>query len=76
MISYRLYTEQKLDRENGVYGTYGISVCRGFSVIRVIEDISLDKDKVISLIDTFNKEHLSPAHLDEAIENFLYDFEV
>lgn len=76
MISYELYAEQQYDRENGAYETYGISVYRGDSVIRVIGDISLDKEKVEALISVMNTGKLSPSHLDEAVENFLYDFEV
>lgn len=76
MIIYKLYAERQSDREHGTYTTYGISVCRGDSVIRVIHDISLDQEKVTDLIDLFNQERLSPSHLDEAIENFLYGFEV
>ena len=76
MIIYKLYTERQSDREHGTYTTYGISVCRGDSVVRVIPDISLDQEKVTALIEAFNQERLSPAHLDEAIESFLYDFEV
>ena len=76
VISYELYAEQQYDRENGAYETYGISVYRGDSVIRVIGDISLDKEKVEALISVMNTGKLSPSHLDEAVENFLYDFEV
>ena len=76
VISYELYTEHQYDRESGAYETYGISVYRGDSVIRVIGDISLDRVKLEALIESFNQERLSPVHLDEAIENFLYCFEV
>ena len=76
MIVYKLITEMIVDRENGSYTACGISVYRGDSVIRTIADISPDREKVESLIDLFNREQLSPTQLDEAVENFLYDFEV
>ena len=76
MIYYELLIRRKYDNTYGTYDAYGISVCRGDSVIRVIEDISPDREKVAALAGLFNQERLSPSQLDEAIENFLYDFEV
>lgn len=76
VILYKLFAERQSDREHGAYTTYGISVCRDSSVVRVIGDITVDRDKAEALIDLFNQERLSPAQLDEAVENFLYDFEV
>ena len=76
MITYKLRAEPKQDPVLGEYKTYGIAVEQEDTVIRVIEDISPDQEKVGRLIGLFNSERLSPSQLDEAVENFLYDFEV
>ena len=76
MILYELCAQQSCDDAAGQYTTYGIAVSDGGRIIRVIGDISLEREKVASLVGRFNRERLCPAHLDEMIENFLYDFEV
>ena len=74
MIQYDLQIGHAYNSEYGAYVTYGVTVyCRG-KVVCTVEDISLDMKKVEQLIKVFNEEQLSPAHLDEAIENYLYDF--
>ena len=76
MIRYELLAQRLDDSEYGSVLTYGVTVLDHGEIIRSVEDISLDKEKVGALITRFNQERLSPVHLDEAIENFLYDFEV
>lgn len=76
MIRYKLHTKQVHNDEYGTYKAYGVTAsCRG-KVICTIEDISLDKRKIEELVRVCNREHLSPSHLAETIENFLYDFDV
>lgn len=74
MIQYDLQIGHAYNSEYGVYVTYGVTAFNRGKVICTIEDISLDKNKVEQLVKLFNEEQLSPAHLDEAIENYLYDF--
>ncbi len=75
MIKYAWFPEIKSDGEGGHYHTYGIAVySRGHR--RMISDVSTEKDKIISLVSSFNDEKLELGQVDEAIENFLYDFEV
>lgn len=76
MIHYELHKTQAFNDCCGQYETFGITVFDRGQIICAIEDISLDRDKVKTLVDRFNREHLSPAQLEEAVENFLYDFEV
>lgn len=76
MIRYELQTGHLYNSEYGSYESYGVIASRGGRIICVIEDISLDRDKVEELVKRFNEGQLSPAHLEEVIENFLYDFEV
>lgn len=76
MAAYKLFTEHKQDPELGEYDAYGIAVIQGDTVIKVIDDISPDQEKVGRLIGIFNQEKLSPSQVDEAVENFLYDFNV
>lgn len=76
MIHYNTQVRQLYDNTYGTYQSYGITVSRGGKIIREIVDISTDEEKVNALVELYNKEQLSPAHLDEAIESFLYDFKV
>ena len=74
MIQYDLQIGHAYNSEYGAYVTYGVTAYFRGKVVCTGEDISLDMKKVEQLIKVFNEEQLSPAHLDEAIENYLYDF--
>ncbi len=74
MIQYDLQIGHAYNSEYGAYVTYGVTAYFRGKVFCTIEDISLDKNKVEQLVKYFNEEQLSPAHLEEAIENYLYDF--
>ena len=51
--------------------TYGIT-CNDL----IIKDISIDKQKVETLIDLCNKNQVSPIHLEDIIDDFLVDLKV
>ena len=74
MIQYDLQIEHAYNSEYGAYVTYGVTAYFRGKVVCTVEDISLDKNKVEQLVKCFNEEQLSPAHLEEEIENYLYDF--
>lgn len=74
MAQYELKIGHAYNDEYGAYVTYGVTASHRGKAIRTIEDISLDKKKVEQLVKLFNEEQLSPAQLEEAIENYLYDF--
>lgn len=76
MIQYKVQKEQAYNSACGQYDTYGVAVYEDGMLLSAVEDISLDKDKVAALADRFNRDQLSPAHLEEMIETFLYDFEI
>lgn len=76
MISYKRFSEQMQSDERGTYETYGIIAESADEVVRTIHDLSPDGDKVQALVEIFNEGRLSVDHLDIAVENFLYDFEV
>ena len=74
MTEYKLFEESKYNRLCGFYITYGIIVFEDGLHTRTISDISVNKEKVEQLISAFNELELSPRHLNEAVEDFLYDF--
>lgn len=76
MVEYKLFIKNKYDKIYGFYETYGIIALKNKVNIRIIGDISLDKDKVEALVNKFNKEHLEIEHLSQMVEEFLYDFTV
>ena len=51
--------------------TYGIT-CNDL----IIKDVSIDKQKVETLIDLCNKNQVSPIHLEDIIDDFLVDLQV
>ena len=72
MTEYRLHVQSVYDRADG----YGISVVENGAVLRIVRDVSLDREMVEALVGCFNRYGLEPEHLDQAIEDFLYDFTV
>ncbi len=75
MVEYKLNkkTVSGADGKNRI--AYGISVCSGSTDIRTVSDISDDKLAVEKLIKDFNDYELDICHLEQAIEDFLYDLE-
>ena len=76
MNHYELFFEYKTDSAIGLYGTYGIAAFLDGKLVRIIDDVSCDREKVKALTDSFNQHHLEIEHLSQAVEEFLYDFEV
>ncbi len=76
MKEYRLFVQTMYDRSVGFYETYGVAVFDDGEMSRVVRDVSVERDKVEALVARFNREHLEPEHLGQAIEEFLFDFEV
>lgn len=75
MIKYAWFPEIKYDKELGHYHTYGIAAFDGKKK-RMISDVSTDKEAVCALVSNFNSGRLGLEHIDEAVENFLYDHNV
>lgn len=76
MTEYRLFIQNEYDRACGYYHTYGISVFEDGRLTRIIKDVSLEREKVERLINAFNDGELDSAHLNQAVEEFLLDFEM
>ncbi len=73
MEKYKLITQNLMNEEGKSYTTYGIKLTCGKN-IRTFNDISTDKASIEKLIHKFNTYNLSQLHIEDAIENFLYDF--
>ena len=56
--------------------SYGIMLSVDDTPIRVIGDISCDRDEIERLTRVFNEEELDPVHLDQAVEDFLIDHRI
>ena len=72
MVEYKLFIQKKYINSSSHYNTYGIIVFENGRHIRTVKDVSVNKEAVIDLIDTFNKYGLELCHLNQAIEDFLY----
>ena len=75
-MRYLLYSDTKVLEEYGSYTAYGIEAVRHGRTVCIIGDISPDRDKMLRLIQRFNEEKLALSHLEQAVEDFLYDFQV
>ena len=75
MKEYRLFAQSMYDRVVGHYETFGVSVFEDGVMIRIVRDVSPDRKRVEALVSEFNREHLEPVHLDQAIEDFLLDYD-
>lgn len=71
MSKYKL-SVHKTTHEGRIITTFGVKFTHK-NQIRDIADISTDKVLIEQLIEKFNKYNLSVDHIDEAVENFLYD---
>ncbi len=69
---YRLY-EGQYRIEDQMYVGYGISIFDTDSgkELLCIEDITISKEKITSLIKQCNEKGLSPIHIYDVIEDFL-----
>lgn len=75
MTEYRLFVHNNYDRACGFYHTYGVSVFEDGRLTRIVKDISPDREKIERLIAAFNEGGLDAVHLNQAVEEFLLDFE-
>ena len=75
MTRYGMFAEQKQNSGSGYYDTFGIVISERGEAVGFVHDVCADEEKLSDFITLLNTEHLDPVHLDEAIENFLYDFE-
>ncbi|MDO5331073.1 MAG: DUF6514 family protein [Bacillota bacterium] len=57
--------------EEQEYKSYGIACTDNETVRTFIEDVSVDEKAVKKLVNLFNKLHLDPVQLKEAIEDSL-----
>ena len=73
MTEYKLFLQKEYDRTVGFYDSYGISVFENGVLTRIVRDISLDRKAVERMIYVFNEEQLDTVHLNQAVEEFLYD---
>lgn len=76
MTEYRVFSERRYDRESGEYEAFGVAAVESDEVVISVRDISDDRDKVCALAALFNEERLSPLHLENVVEDFLYDQKV
>ena len=71
-MSYYVY----LSDNRGDIDCYGIAYKTDKGETTVIEDITSDKKSIERLVNVFNSESLDPVHLDQAVEDYLIDFDI
>lgn len=68
---YQINESTLITEEGERFKTYGVS----YDAV-VIRDVSINKSKVLSLINKCNTYKLSPVHIYDIIDDFLVDFEI
>ncbi|MBQ8538053.1 MAG: hypothetical protein IJ433_00195 [Ruminococcus sp.] len=76
MVEYKIQTQTITLNDNQSYTSYGIVALSGEKVVTTVDDVSTDKIAVEKLVDKFNTYKLVLCHLEQAIENYLYNLEV
>ena len=71
--TYRLVETKVTPEELGVYHTFGIEAVWGEKVLQRVEEISLHKDAIKTLIEKCNRGELSILHFMDVVEDFLAD---
>lgn len=75
MVEYKLQTKTTLNSDSTTSTSYGILAFCGKRLVATVSDISDNKDAVEQLIQKFNSYDLSLCHLEQAVEDYLYDLE-
>ena len=70
MVTYLLVQGMTTDYDRAKI-SYGIKVTRGRKCLRIIRDITDDKERLSHFIDEINELSLDPVHLDQILEEFL-----
>lgn len=73
MESYFILNEQK-EFDGKSIATYGIYVVISGKTVKEIQDVTSEIEQIKFLVDTCNNENLSLIHLEEVVENFMYDY--
>lgn len=76
MAEYKIQTQTINLNDNKSYISYGIIAISGEKIAITIDDVSTDKTAVEKLINKFNTQKLSLCHLEQAIEDYLYNLEI
>ena len=76
MLTYKLRKDNLFHQDIGNYTSYGIDVVDEMSGLSIyfILDISTEKKPLENLISLCNKLRLDIIHLNDVVEDFLYDF--
>lgn len=76
MVEYKIQTQTINLNDNKSYISYGIIAISSEKIAITIDDVSTDKTAVEKLINKFNTQKLSLCHLEQAIEDYLYNLEI
>lgn len=73
MYLYQAVGERLLRDDVGEYTTYGIMLTRDGAMIDYVADVTCDYAMARRMAESFTLHQLSPLHLYDAIEDFLFD---
>ena len=76
MVKFCWFSEIKSDGSGGHYDTYGIGAFDARGKKRFISDVDTDIERIRALVSALNAGRAELVHLDEIIENYLYDYKV
>lgn len=74
MLLYQTFAERRYNRESGEYIAYGLKVFESGaegSPLKIVPDISVDRDAVVQLARKCTAGQLSLLHLEDVIEDFI-----
>ena len=74
MTEYRIYKNNDEYADDDPSFPYGIALYENGIRTRLIGDLCGDRELLSRFVCLLNEEELDPIHLDQAVEDFLYDF--
>lgn len=82
VFTYACVESEIADEESGFIRTYGIEMrmcAKNASesvLLLLIPDISTDREQIQRLVEWMDKLQIHPVHVEDVIEDFLYDLSV
>ena len=71
--TYEVIREELHSDELGDYVTYGIQMSAENNVLKMISDVSTNREYVKELVQRCNSEQLDPIHIDDVVSDFIQE---
>ncbi len=74
-VTFLWFSEEVLNNTDTPI-VYGITATENGTVSKKIHNITSCRNEIINLVNLLNENNLDIIHLEEAVENYLFDFTI